>query len=417
MFCQHCGAELRTEAGFCAVCGAATPKPRLHVDPPEAGKQRLDRKTASQARPSVSASAGLAPSPQAPTPPTSRGNSLFPQKAQPTYDAIRQASSVRGTMRPLAPAASLEVRSTSPAPDPAPTQPQEPARKLENDPVPAPASNQNGTVAASPASTTPAAPHYVVIAGSQPSSGTDGPAPALLSLPQPGSNGSHPTSTAPTGNHLNSNDLLPAISTDSATHRALQASAGIHLPQDIPNRVALGALAVMFLSFFLPWVIIGGIRATPLSIGWPVALPLAAILGVFLTVLLPGRALYARFFLALPLCLGCFALGSALLLFLFSSAVAANAVGASFLGVDIGFAFFALAALVLISAGYYKLLRELPLLQSGKLLLAPLPGMLRALSERPVPASPHPTAYLQQRPTQASSQAHPSAQLPLDQAG
>ncbi len=151
----------------------------------------------------------------------------------------------------------------------------------------------------------------------------------------------------------------------------------------------------MFASFFLPWVIIGNSRPTPLTVGWPIVVPLAVIAATGLTILLPERTLYTRFFLALPLALGCFALGSALLIFMMSSAIAVNTVGVGFLGVDIGFAFFTLGACVLASAGYFKLIRELPLLMAGRLRLAPLPGALRGLST-PVPpngAYPHTAPY------------------------
>ena len=45
MFCQQCGAELRVEAGFCAICGAAAPRPKLHIDQPEQGKPKQQPST------------------------------------------------------------------------------------------------------------------------------------------------------------------------------------------------------------------------------------------------------------------------------------------------------------------------------------------------------------------------------------
>jgi hypothetical protein len=200
---------------------------------------------------------------------------------------------------------------------------------------------------------------------------------------RPGTNGHAPTA-------IGNGNLLQQASAPISGAAPLSGSGGISIkgirvPADIPNRLALSALACMFLSFLLPWVIIGGTRATPLSIGWPVIVPLAAILAVGATIVLPERTLYTRFILALPFAFGCFALGSALVVFLVSSAIAANTVGPAFLGVDIGFLFFTLASFLLASAGYFKLLRELPLLLAGHIRLAPLPAMLERLTSNPTP--------------------------------
>jgi hypothetical protein len=411
MFCQQCGAELRVEAGFCAICGAEAPRPKLHIDQPEKGKQKQPSAPTRQPK-----AAGDVPFSSAlPSGSMTSGgrasSSLIPTKSPPNYEAIRQASAYRGNTRHVAPIASLEVRSSAEvsvpkaaAPEVSPAESAAPAQER--------AISVEQPEVAEPAQTAAAgagAPQYVVI-GSQ--------APIVLSAasvvplqPQPLQN----------GHHLNGHQQPAAVSRraedvpagGSYTRQLIGATRGIHLPQDVPNRIALGALAAMFLCFFLPWVIIGGNRDTPLSMGWPVALPLVVLAGAMLTILMPHRALYARFFLALPLGLGCFGLGCALLLFLLSSAIAANNVGASFLGVDIGFAFFVVAALALTIGGYYKLLRELPLLQSGQLRLAPLPGILRALSENPTPGSAQSAASAQQM----SSQASQAAPLPLDQAG
>ena len=415
MFCQQCGAELRVEAGFCAICGASAPQPKLHIDQPEKDKQKQPSAPARQpkaasdvpfssALPSGSMTSGGRPS-----------SSLIPTKAQPSYEAIRQASSYRGNARHVAPIASLEVRSSAEPPAPraapevAPAEDAAPAQERAilteqpeaAEPAQMAVASAGARAAGESAGTrfpqalaAEGAPQYVVI-GSQ--------APIVLSAasvvplqPQPAQN----------GRHLNGHQQPAAVprraedipSGGSYTRQLIGATRGAHLPQDVPNRIALGALAAMFLCFFLPWVIIGGVRATPLSIGWPVVLPLVVLAGAMLTILMPHRALYARFFLALPLGLGCFGLGCALLLVLLSSAIAANNVGVSFLGVDIGFAFFVVAALALTIGGYYKLLRELPLLQSGQLRLAPLPGILRALSESPAPSGAHPAAPAQQAP-------------------
>jgi hypothetical protein len=218
-------------------------------------------------------------------------------------------------------------------------------------------------------------------------------------------NGYHPISVAAPGMHghaLNGSvngyapqDINAAALFSVYTPQARAASvpaSGIHLPKDIPNRLALSGLVGMLLSFFLPWVIISGSRATPFSVGWPIFVPLALILAVALTILAPEHALYTRFTLALPFASGCFALGSALVVFLVSSAIAANSVGVAFLGVDIGFVLFIIAACLLASAGYFKLLRELPLLYAGQIVLAPLPGLLGRASVNATQHAPRSTA-------------------------
>lgn len=390
MFCQQCGAELRVEAGFCAICGAEAPRPKLHVDQPEKGKQKPPPAAPVKQRKAESAGTFSSALPSGSVVSSGRASSsLIPTKAQPGYEAIRQASSYRGNAWHVAPVASLEVRSSAEPPAPEATAPEAPAKSA------APAQEIEQPQTAEPAQATAAgAPQYVVISGSQ--------QPIVLAAAsvvplqsQPAQNGHHHNGHQPPTAPLRVEDTAPG---SSYTRQLVSATRGVHLPQDVPNRIALGALAAMFLCFFLPWVIVGGVRATPLSAGWPVILPLAVLAGAMLTILMPDRALYTRFFLALPLCLGCFALGCALLLFLLSSAIAANSVGASFLGVDIGFAFFVVAALALAIGGYYKLLRELPLLQSGQLRLAPLPGLLRSLSERPAPGSAQTAAPAQQAP-------------------
>lgn len=403
MFCQQCGAELRVEAGFCAICGAEAPRPKLHVDQPEKGKQKPQPGAPVKQRKAESTGSFSSALPSGSIVSTGRASSsLIPTKSQPGYEAIRQASSYRGNARHVAPVASLEVRSSAEPRAPEPTVPEAPPA---NSAAPAPerAILIEQPVVVEPAQAAAAgAPQYVVISGSQ--------QPLVLAAAsvvplqaQPVQNGHHhnghqPPAAAP----LRAEDAAPG---GSYTSQLLSATRGVRMPQDVPNRIALGALAAMFLCFFLPWVIVGGVRATPLSVGWPVILPLAVLAGAMLTILMPDRALYTRFFLALPLCLGCFALGCALLLFLLSSAIAANSVGASFLGVDVGFAFFVVAALALAIGGYYKLLRELPLLQSGQLRLAPLPGLLRALSEHRPTGSAQPAAAVQQAPLSAGNAA------------
>lgn len=397
MFCQQCGAELRVEAGFCAICGAEAPRPKLHVDQPEKRKQKPQPGAPVKQRKAESTGTFSSALPSGSIVSSGRASSsLIPAKAQPGYEAIRQASSYRGNARHVAPLASLEVRSSAEPPAPE-------ANAASAPPTKSTAPEIEQPVAAEPAQAAAAgAPQYVVISGSQ--------QPIVLAAAsvvplqsQPVQNGQHhnghqPPAAAPLR-------VEAAAQGGSYTRQLVSATRGIHLPQDVPNRIALGALAAMFLCFFFPWVIVGGVRATPLSVGWPVILPLVVLAGAMLTILMPDRALYTRFFLALPLCLGCFALGCALLLFLLSSAIAANSVGASFLGVDIGFAFFVVAALALAIGGYYKLLRELPLLQSGQLRLAPLPGLLRSLSERPAPGSAQPAAPAPQAPLSAGNAA------------
>ncbi len=367
MFCQNCGAELRLEAGFCTVCGASLPRPVLRQESDERRNTSQRLSVPSQSK-SVS---GLAPNPGA-------GSSLLgpdsthsvpqpdPRQIR-SFQAIRQASGQRGSMRALAPVASLAVPPSPPKQD----QPQEEAAPAPLEAASAPAdappppAQANGHLPAAPA-----AP------------------PAQANLPLP-LNGYHPVADAalaPNGSISNGHAPSAPANGYSLPYSAVSVPArGIRLPNDIPNRLALSALAGMFLSFLLPWVIFGGTRATPLGIGWPIVLPLVAILAVGATILLPERTLYTRFLLALPFAFGCFALGGALVVFLVSSAIAANTVGPSFLGVDIGFAFFVLTALLLTCAGYFKFLRELPLLAAGQIHLAPLPVTLGRRAAPPAP--------------------------------
>ncbi len=355
MFCQNCGAELRAEAAFCAVCGASVPKPVLRQE----GDERSSKSQRLSAPPQAASASSRAYNPA--SGPALAGPSAHPAP-QPdprqirSFQAIRQASGQRGGMRALAPAASLSVPSSPPEP------PQSAAAPTPQAPPSAPLD-------------APAAPAHA-----------NGHAPAV----QTALNGYHPVSapTAADAPAPSANGHTPGA--PAVQYRAASAPArgGLRLPNDIPNRLALSALAGMFLSFLLPWVIFGGTRATPLSIGWPVLLPLAAIIAVGLTILFPERTLYTRFILALPFAFGCFALGSAFVIFLVSSAIAANSVGPAFLGVDIGFIFFVLAALMLASAGYFKFLRELPLLAAGQLRLAPLPAALAGHSASPAPPAP-----------------------------
>jgi hypothetical protein len=396
MFCLNCGAELRPGADFCTVCGAATPKPMLRMEKADRSRQlqRRDAQTRTSAAQDSERASGAAPFLSSPD--TDRRAA---PAAPVSYQVIRQASGQRGGMRPLPPAASLAVSRapSAPAPDGA-------ASRASS--VPGVESGHAANTLAAPDS----APGALVLPstpGDQPPAGAQAPgvmvavdqalvsaAPAVQEAVQQSLNGYHPAGRGASGGMPGGAQDLQPVDDNAAS--------GIHLPGDVPNRVALGALACMFLSFFLPWLIISGTRATPLTIGWPVILPLAAILATGLTVLMPERALYMRFFLALPLALGCFALGSALLLFLVSSAIAANTVGSSFLGVDIGFLLFALAALALTCAGYYKLVRELPLLLAGRMRLAPLPGALRGLAGAPIPSMP---AAPQRPPSDAGEQA------------
>ncbi|GEM_PF-2543946 len=410
MFCQKCGAELRLDAGFCAVCGATIPKPILHQD--EDVQPRRGRDTHRQRIPGASSSAAQAAPRHAPAAPLHTPTPLI--STPPTYQAIRHAAQ-RGGARHLAPIASLQVptpqaapRATPPVEEPAtrealtqmgaqhapfaaPSQPPEQAQPVEAANIPAQgAGTPSQTIiapAASPVMRQPmGAPGQPVLVPGQALA-----APLAPGSIHPQSNGYHLVgwvmpAAAPSGNGT-------AAPVGSVPWQTTAASGSVRLPADTPNRLALGALICMFASFFLPWVIIGNSRPTPLTIGWPVVIPLAVIAATGLTILLPERTLYTRFFLALPLALGCFALGSALLIFMMSSAIAINTVGGGFLGVDIGFAFFTLGAFVLASAGYFKLIRDLPLLMAGRLRLAPLPGALRGLSTPPNGAYPHAAPY------------------------
>jgi hypothetical protein len=209
--------------------------------------------------------------------------------------------------------------------------------------------------------------------------------PAVSPLTQQTLMGYYPAGWVPV---VSQNGGAPALQSqpESYTLRLVQATGNVTIPRDLPNRVAAGALVALLVSFFLPWIILSGTRDSALSVGWPIALPMLLVVGVGLTILLPQRALYMRCFLALPLIVGWFFLGTALLLFLWSSAIAANDVGPSFLGVDVGFVLFVAASLALAWSGYYKLMRELPLVVTGRLPLAPLPRFLRVLTEKP--ASP-----------------------------
>lgn len=413
MFCQNCGAELRLEAGFCAVCGASAPRPQLRRE----SDDRENKATRLNTQPQQPGAGSRAYNPAAgssllgsatPRPPTQPD----PRQIR-SFQAIRQASGQRGSMRSLPPVASLTVPAAPP--EPAPSQASaatpEPTPEAWPAPVitPAPTPSLSAPVAAPPVPAQ-ANGHHIP-------PGTPG-----LAMPvapaQPISNGYHPTgpiaiSQAPLA-QANGYAQQPANSSvfiGYGPQAALSVSArGTRLPADIPNRLALGAIVGMLLSFFLPWVIISGSRATPLSIGWPVIVPLAAVVAVGLTILLPERTLYTRFILALPFAFGCFALGSALVVFLISSAIAANSVGTAFLGVDIGFILFALAALVLAAAGYFKFLRELPLLHAGHITLAPLPGMLgRGAANPAAPQHPSPNGVNPSSHTAAIDQSEPSA--------
>ncbi len=365
MFCQNCGAELRLEQGFCPVCGASAPRPVLRHAPEERGKAQP-----SNTAPTRAYNPAAGPSLLGDTP---THHAAQPARQMPSFQAIRLASGQRGSMRSLAPVASLTVPASPPEP-----------------PAPMPPAHANGH------------------------------APAIQAMPvlplaqdtiQPLVNGSHPADVVPAANgHAPQyTHTLPLSSAALPASATINPARSIRLPADIPNRLALSALAAMFLSFLLPWVIISGTRATPLSIGWPVLVPLAAILAVGLTILLPERTLYTRFILALPFAFGCFALGSALVVFLVSSAIAANSVGVAFLGIDIGFIIFTLAALILASAGYFKFLRELPLLHTGRITLAPLPGGLGRVSSNPTPHAPDAQQPMNPAAVRASNQRGPSA--------
>jgi hypothetical protein len=432
MFCQNCGAELRLEAGFCAVCGASAPRPALRHESDESANKAQRLNDQSQ-RPKTSSRAYD----------PSAGSSLFgdasPRAApQPdprqirSFQAIRQASGQRGSMRALAPAASLAVPPSPPSPDlPQPEAREQSAGVRASQAMPAqppevghaPAAAPIAAPAVSPAAFTPPTQtnHHAPTRNTLPAM------PALQNNLQVSANGYHPTSPlAPGGPIANghtpgapANGHAPQQASTAALFMgyAPQAGAasaptrGFRVPRDLPNRLALLGLLGMFLSFLLPWVIISGSRTAPLSIGWPVVVPLAVIFAVACTILLPERTVYTRFFLALPFAFGCAALGSALVVFLVSSAIAANSVGITFLGVDIGFILFTLAALLLAVAGYFKFLRELPLLYTGQITLAPLPGTLGR------PANPAPRPSGQQPMPNGFYPVNPAAARANDQRG
>ncbi|HEY7348484.1 MAG TPA: zinc ribbon domain-containing protein [Ktedonobacterales bacterium] len=370
MFCQNCGAELRLEEGFCAVCGAGIPKPALHQEPETRRNkgQRLkaeteEKKTYNSAQYSHQGSSLLDPTP------TSHAAQPDPRQIR-SFQAIRQASSQRGSMRSLPPVASLAVPASAPRRDA--------AQEEVTPPLPTAFARGQDDLVEAEASAPLAAP-------SAPAA-TNGHAPTAQGDIRAILNGYHAVNAAAPGGPGANGHADPGSASDSVGDSAEQpdtasvSASGLLLPGDVPGRVALSALLCMLLSFALPWVIIGGERATPLSLGWPVLVPLAVLIAVGLTLALPERTRYTRFVPALPFALGCFSLGSALIIFLISSAIAANSVGIAFLGVDIGYVLFALASLVLASAGYVKLLRELPLLLAGRLRLVPLPGMLGNLT-------------------------------------
>jgi hypothetical protein len=413
MFCQNCGAELRSEAEFCAVCGASAPRPTLRPDPEDRSNkaQRLQAQLQSRSAPTSgqhphtgSSLLGPAASQSAPQ--------REPRQIR-SFQAIRQASGQRGSMRSLAPAASLAVPSSLPEqplaqPEAAPDAPPvAPVVALSAPVVAVPPAPTNGHTPASPivsAASTGQDNVQLYLNGYHPASAV-----------APGANGHTPAAPAAAYAPPLVTASAPANGYAPRYNTAQAAATGISLPANIPDRLILSALGCMFLSFLLPWVIISGARATPLGIGWPIIVPLAVILGTGLTILLPQRTRYTPFILALPFALGCFALGAALLVFLVSSAIAANSVGVAFLGVDIGFIFFALAAFVLACAGYFKLLRELPLLLAGHIRLAPLPGMLGRLASAPAqpPTPQHPMPnnahHASAGPTESIDQTDPSA--------
>ena len=394
MFCQNCGAELRLEQGFCPVCGASAPRPTVRQEPDTRGNKapRLTgqpqwQNTSSRAHDPTAGSSLLGDAaPQA-------APQHDPRQIR-SFQAIRQASGQRGGMHSVAPVASLAIPA-APAEQQPPQAQVVPAQTPETTPdamptssAPLPAFTPSAQSAsyAPPIHTAPGMPPIqenvqVALNGYHPVSVAAPSAPiANGHAPSAPANGyaPHYANTGPLGG-------LPAqVSVASASAK------GMRIPRDRANRLALVALAGMFISFLLPWVITSGSRVAPLSIGWPVMFPLAVIVGVAFTILLPERTLYARFVLALPFAFGCFALGSALVIFLVSSAIAANTVGPAFLGVDLGFILFTLAALTLAIAGYFKFLRELPLLYAGQITLAPLSGMSGRSSAKSAPRSPVP---------------------------
>jgi len=426
MFCQHCGGELRFEDAFCAVCGTPAPRPTLHQEPEQRGRQgrRRDAEPLNGAVSSNGHASGAGFSLSGSNPPGSASHA-DPRQIR-TFQAIRHASGQRGSMRALPPVASLAVPSSLAAPEPAAPPSAAASAQAQSVWIAPPEQAVSLPMAGAQALSAVLNSQPLVVAGETgavtPVSPANGHQPMMPMAPvaltpqsngQPALNGFHPIGWAPPGAPA-SNSSAPAASgwgyvngsapaapmmpgwgyapqAAASVAPGYQAAAnGFRLPGDLPNRFALAALVSMLLSFFLPWVIISGIRATALTIGWPMVIPMALIGITALTVLLPERALYARFFLALPLVVGCFALGSALIVFLVSSAIAANTVGGAFLGVDIGFVIFTLAALLLACAGYYKLIRELPLLLFGRLRLVPLPGMLGGLAATSGPRPPTP---------------------------
>ncbi len=390
MFCQNCGAELRLEAGFCAICGASAPRPQLHREPQQDRENKATRlsaqpqdQRAASTTPNVSAGSSLPGS----SPATSRPAPQPDPRQIRSFQAIRQASGQRANMHSLPPVASLAVPASPPAYKP----PQAPETLPPQPPAAWPAPTAAPAPVPSASVPYPAYPAPAHSSGSAPASGPMPGASAPQNDPQPSSNGYHPAAITNSLSPLaQANGHAPQSTATSTTFvgyspRPAVASRGIHLPNDIPNRLALAAIAGMLLSFLLPWVIISGSRATPLSVGWPIIVPAVIIAAVGLTILAPERTLYARFFLALPFALGCFALGSAVIIFLVSTAIAANSVGTAFLGIDLGLLLFSVAALLLIISGYFKLLRELPLFQAGLITLAPLPGMLGRGAASPAP--------------------------------
>ncbi len=387
MFCQNCGAELRPDSGFCGVCGTGAPAPRLHIDPKQESKQGQARGGSAKAQPAT----GSHPPQAAIT------------KSQPTY----QSPLPRNASRHVAPVASLEIPQAKASPsellNPAVTPSATPPTQGEAVVLPdTPASIQAAPLAEAAPDEAPTPPPVPV----RPAPPVVPPVSALTQQTLMGYSPAGwvvPVASQNGGAHQNQ--------PESYTLRLVQATGTISIPRDLPNRVAAGALVALLVSFFLPWIIISGTRDSALSVGWPIALPMLLVAGIELTILLPQRALYMRFFLALPLIIGCFFLGSALLLFLWSSAVAANDVGPSFLGVDVGFVLFVAGSLALAWSGYYKLMRELPLAITGRLPLAPLPRFLRVLAEKPatLAAQPVPVLHPLQSVAAAAGQDSPAS--------